>query len=249
MRLSHCCERYTSTVTTVSVWTMTAAWGARWCHREKGDGVRSRFLVKQFNDAKHGDFFTYTPRAEAMRILLTAATLLRHTIYHERLQRGNHVHASEGGARDPGPSTTRIRSRRDGVETEEVSVRAARSGATFSGVSETSLPRSRGHTQRDRTRTHRRCCGKIKHTITCRPDLMHPLKRAWQTSQQSAGRRQEMSQAPAERHPRNHGHGDGASNHARLEARPWQHRLPIRTGPDVTRRGSSRVVASPGGAA
>ena len=80
IRLSHCCERNTSTVTTVSVWTMTAAWGARWCHREKGDGVRSRFLVKQFNDAKQGDFFTYTPRAEAMRILLTAATLLRHTI-------------------------------------------------------------------------------------------------------------------------------------------------------------------------
>ena len=65
IRLSHCCERYTSTVTTVSVWTMTAAWRARWCHREKGDGVRSRFLVKQFNDAKQGDFFTYTPRAES----------------------------------------------------------------------------------------------------------------------------------------------------------------------------------------
>lgn len=31
-------------------------------------------------DAKESDFFACTPRAEAMRILLTAATLLRYTI-------------------------------------------------------------------------------------------------------------------------------------------------------------------------
>ena len=121
--------------------------------------------------------------------------------YHERLQRGNHVHASEGGARDPGASTTRIRSRRDGVETEEVSVRAARSGATLSGVSETSLHQEqRTHSHATRHTLYRRCCGKIQYVITCRPDLMHPRKRAWQTSQQSAGRRHEMSQPPAEIH-------------------------------------------------
>ena len=97
--------------------------------------------------------------------------------YHERLQRGSRVHASEGGARDPGASTTITRSRRDGVETEEVSVQAARSGATCSGVSETSLHQvQRTHSHATEHALYRRCCGKIQHATTCRPDLMHPLK-------------------------------------------------------------------------
>ena len=97
--------------------------------------------------------------------------------YYDRLQRGNHVHASEGEARDPGASTTRIRSRSDGVETEEVSVRAARSGATCSGVSATSLHQvQRTHSHATEHAHYRRRCGKIQHATTCRPDLMHPLK-------------------------------------------------------------------------
>ena len=166
--------------------------------------------------------------------------------YHERLQRGNHVHASEGGARDPGASTTIIRSRRDGVETE---VRAARSGATFSGVSETLLHQEqRTHSHATEHALYRRCCGKIQHAITCSPDLMYPLKELGRRLSNPRAADRKCLKHLLKRHPRNHGYGDGASSYARLEARPWQHRLPTRTGPDVTRRGSSRVVASPNGA-
>ena len=146
--------------------------------------------------------------------------------YHERLQRGNHVHASEGGARDPGASTTRIRSRRDGVETEEVSVQAARSGATFSGVSETSLHQEQRTTLNATGHAlYRRCCGKIQHAITCRPDLMHPLKELGRRLSNPRAADRKCLKHLLKRHPRNHGHGDGASSYARLEARPWQHRF------------------------
>ncbi|CAK0903384.1 unnamed protein product [Prorocentrum cordatum] len=56
------------------------AWGTRWCHRKKGEGVRSRFVVKQFRDAQAGDFFACTPRTEAVRVLMAAAQMLKHVI-------------------------------------------------------------------------------------------------------------------------------------------------------------------------
>ena len=116
-------------------------------------------------------------------------------------QRGNHVHASEGGARDPGASTTRIRSRRDGVETEEVSVRAARSGATCSGVSATSLHQvQRTHSHATEHALYRRCCGKLQHATTCRPDLMHPLKELGRRLSNLRAADRKCLKAPAERH-------------------------------------------------
>ena len=126
---------------------------------------------------------------------------------------------------------------------------AAKSGATFSRVSETSLHQEqRKHSTRQDMHSTDPCCGKIQYAITCRPDLMYPLK--------ELGRRLSNPRA-ADRKCLKHllrdirgtmDMGDGASSLARLEARPWQHRLPTRTGPDVTRRGSSRVVASSNGA-
>ncbi|CAK0802014.1 unnamed protein product, partial [Prorocentrum cordatum] len=56
------------------------AWGTRWCHREEGDGVWSRFVAGQFKDAKAGDFFACASRAGAVRALMAAALLLKHVI-------------------------------------------------------------------------------------------------------------------------------------------------------------------------
>ncbi|CAK0835277.1 unnamed protein product [Prorocentrum cordatum] len=53
---------------------------ARLRHRKEGDGVRSRFVVKQFKDAQAGDFFACAPRAESARVLMAAALLLKHII-------------------------------------------------------------------------------------------------------------------------------------------------------------------------
>ncbi|CAK0837226.1 unnamed protein product [Prorocentrum cordatum] len=54
--------------------------GTRWCRRKKGEGVRSRFVAKQFRGAQAGDFFPCTPRTEAVRALMAAALLLKHFI-------------------------------------------------------------------------------------------------------------------------------------------------------------------------
>ncbi|CAK0857324.1 unnamed protein product [Prorocentrum cordatum] len=55
-------------------------WGTRCCRRKKGEGVRSRFVVKQFRDAQAGDFFACTPHTEAVRVLMAAALMLKHVV-------------------------------------------------------------------------------------------------------------------------------------------------------------------------
>ena len=174
---------------------MTAAWGARWCHREKGDGVRSRFLVKQFNDAKQGDFFTYTPRAEAMRILLTAATLLRHTttttdfsvaITYTPVKEGHEILVQ--APPEYGAEGMVWRLRRSLYGLREAAQR-------FQEFLRPHCTRSRGHTQRDRTRTLPTVLRQNPAHNHVQTGLDAPTQRAWQTSQQSVGRRQEMSQS------------------------------------------------------
>ena len=129
-----------------------------------------------------------------MRILLTAATLLRHTITtrdfsvaimctpvkegHEILVQAPPEYGAEGMV---------WRLKRSLYGLREAAQR-------FQEFLRPHCTRSRGHTQRDRTRT-------LPTVLRQNPVRNHmQTQRAWQTSQQSAGRRQEMSQPPAERH-------------------------------------------------
>ena len=51
----------------------TKVWTARWCHRKKGDGVRSRFVVRQYANGHDPEMFAGTPGKEAVRVLLAIA--------------------------------------------------------------------------------------------------------------------------------------------------------------------------------
>jgi hypothetical protein len=51
----------------------TKVWGGRWCHRRKGDEVRSRYVAQQFRDPTDDEAYAGTPRTEAIRIMIAAA--------------------------------------------------------------------------------------------------------------------------------------------------------------------------------
>ena len=51
-------------------------WSTRWCHRRKGDGVRSRFVVRQFRDTDWETAFSGVPGLVVVRILLCISTIL-----------------------------------------------------------------------------------------------------------------------------------------------------------------------------
>eukprot|EP00971_Amphidinium_carterae_P277040 5497876-Amphidinium_carterae.1 len=55
---------------TVSRQSVTGTvWTARWVHRVKGDGVRSRYVARQFKNATdevESDVYAATPRLEAI---------------------------------------------------------------------------------------------------------------------------------------------------------------------------------------
>ena len=48
-------------------------WSTRWCHRRKGAGVRSRFVVRQFRDTDWETAFSGEPGLVVVRILLCTA--------------------------------------------------------------------------------------------------------------------------------------------------------------------------------
>ena len=51
-------------------------WSTRWCHRRKGTGVRSRFVVRQFRDTDWETAFSGVPGLVVVRILLCISTIL-----------------------------------------------------------------------------------------------------------------------------------------------------------------------------
>ena len=51
-------------------------WTTRWCHRRKGAGVRSRFVVKQFRDTDWETAFSGVPGLVVVRVLLCISTIL-----------------------------------------------------------------------------------------------------------------------------------------------------------------------------
>ena len=51
-------------------------WSTRWCHRRKGAGVRSRFVVRQFRDTDWETAFSGVPGLVVVRILLCISTIL-----------------------------------------------------------------------------------------------------------------------------------------------------------------------------
>ena len=51
-------------------------WSTRWCHRRKGTGVRSRFVVRQFRDPDWETAFSGVPGLVVVRILLCISTIL-----------------------------------------------------------------------------------------------------------------------------------------------------------------------------
>ena len=54
----------------------TKIWSTRWCHRRKGAGVRSRFVVRQFRDTDWETAFSGVPGLVVVRILLCISTIL-----------------------------------------------------------------------------------------------------------------------------------------------------------------------------
>eukprot|EP00971_Amphidinium_carterae_P021928 432784-Amphidinium_carterae.1 len=51
-------------------------WTARWVHRVRGDGVRSRYVARQFKNATEeveSDVYAATPRLETIRLLIAWA--------------------------------------------------------------------------------------------------------------------------------------------------------------------------------
>eukprot|EP00971_Amphidinium_carterae_P349130 6490861-Amphidinium_carterae.3 len=58
-------------------------WTARWVHRIKGDGVRSRYVARQFKNASaeaDSEVYAATPRLESIRILIAWALMYGHEI-------------------------------------------------------------------------------------------------------------------------------------------------------------------------
>eukprot|EP00971_Amphidinium_carterae_P102644 2031730-Amphidinium_carterae.1 len=54
----------------------STVWTARWVHRAKGEGVRSRYVARQFKnvtDEVESDVYAATPRLEAIRLLIAWA--------------------------------------------------------------------------------------------------------------------------------------------------------------------------------
>ena len=50
-------------------------WSARWCHRRKGDGVRSRYVVRQFRDSDWETAFSGVPGLTVVRVLLAVCVI------------------------------------------------------------------------------------------------------------------------------------------------------------------------------
>eukprot|EP00971_Amphidinium_carterae_P002922 57197-Amphidinium_carterae.1 len=58
-------------------------WTTRWVHRVKGDGVRSRYVARQFKNATvevESDVYAATPRIETIRLLIAWALVNKHEI-------------------------------------------------------------------------------------------------------------------------------------------------------------------------
>ena len=55
-------------------------WSTKWCHRRKGTGVRSRFVVRQFRDTDWETAFSGVPGFVVVRILLCASTILETSV-------------------------------------------------------------------------------------------------------------------------------------------------------------------------
>eukprot|EP00971_Amphidinium_carterae_P071253 1409100-Amphidinium_carterae.1 len=58
-------------------------WTARWVHRVKGDGVRSRYGARQFKNAPEEsecDVYAATPRLETIRLLIAWALVNKYEI-------------------------------------------------------------------------------------------------------------------------------------------------------------------------
>eukprot|EP00971_Amphidinium_carterae_P220926 4386304-Amphidinium_carterae.1 len=58
-------------------------WTARWVHRTKGDGVRSRYVARQFKNATEEsecDVYAATPRLESIRMLIAWALVNKYEI-------------------------------------------------------------------------------------------------------------------------------------------------------------------------
>eukprot|EP00971_Amphidinium_carterae_P296462 5889180-Amphidinium_carterae.1 len=59
-----------------NVTAKSATWTARWVHRIKGDGVRSRYVARQFKNATEeaeSDVCAATPRLETIRLMIAWA--------------------------------------------------------------------------------------------------------------------------------------------------------------------------------
>ena len=55
-------------------------WSTKWCHRRKGTGVRSRFVVRQFRDTDWETAFSGVPGFVVVRILLFVSTILETSV-------------------------------------------------------------------------------------------------------------------------------------------------------------------------
>ena len=55
-------------------------WSTKWCHRRKGTGVRSRFVVRQFRDTDWETAFSGVPGLVVVRILLCASIILETSV-------------------------------------------------------------------------------------------------------------------------------------------------------------------------
>ena len=55
-------------------------WSTRWCHRRKGTGVRSQFVVRQFRDTDWETAFSGVLGLVVVRILLFVSTILETSI-------------------------------------------------------------------------------------------------------------------------------------------------------------------------
>ena len=62
------------TVNWSSVPAGTRVWSGRLCHRKKADGVRSRYVIRQFMGEIDADAFSGTPGYEAVLVLLAIAS-------------------------------------------------------------------------------------------------------------------------------------------------------------------------------
>ena len=72
MRELEVCERILRT----DVPSGNRVWSTIWCHRRKGTGVRSRFVVRQFRDTDWETAFSGVPGLVVVRILLCISTIL-----------------------------------------------------------------------------------------------------------------------------------------------------------------------------